>query len=140
MKKNIFSLVALLFGVLYFAQIEGTWKTVDDNTGEAKSYVEIFKKADGQYYGKVIKLLIKPEDPNCSLCKDDRKGKPILGMEVIRGLKKEGNEFTNGNITDPKNGKTYKCTVKTEGKTQLKVRGYIGFSLLGRTQTWYRVD
>lgn len=140
MKKIIFSLVAIFFSVLSYAQIEGKWKTIDDETGKPKSIVEIYKKSDGKYYGKVIQLLIKPADPNCSGCKDDRKDKPILGMEVIRGLSKDGSEFTKGTITDPKNGKTYKCTIKKEGEDKLNVRGYIGFSALGRSQTWYKVD
>ena len=140
MKKIIFSLVAVFFSVLSYAQIEGKWKTIDDETGKPKSIVEIFKKSDGKYYGKVIQLLIKPADPNCSGCKDDRKDKPILGMEVIRGLSKDGSEFTKGTITDHKNGKTYKCTIKKEGEDKLNVRGYIGFSALGRSQTWYKVD
>lgn len=129
----------IFISAMSFAQIEGKWKTIDDETGKAKSYVEIFKKSDGKYYGKVVQLLIKPEDPNCTGCKDDRKGKPILGMEVIRGLSKDGNEFTGGTITDPKNGKTYKCTVTRDGD-KLNVRGYMGISLIGRTQTWQKAD
>lgn len=139
MKKIMIAFTTILLSAMSFAQIEGKWKTIDDESGKAKSYVEIFKKADGKYYGKVSQLLIKPEDPNCSSCKDDRKGKPILGMEVIRGLKKDGNEFTGGTITDPKNGKSYKCTVTREGD-KLNVRGYMGISLIGRTQTWQKVD
>lgn len=138
MKKIIFSFVALLFATFSYAQIEGKWKTIDDETGQAKSIVEIFKKTDGKYYGKVSQLLIKPANANCVDCKDDRKNKPILGMEIIRGLKKEGNEFTGGTITDPKTGKTYKCTITKDG-TKLNVRGYVGFSLIGRTQTWNQV-
>lgn len=141
MKKIIFSLVAVFFSVLSYAQIEGKWKTIDDETGKPKSIVEIFKKSDGKYYGKVIQLLIKPADPNCSGCKDDRKDKPILGMEVIRGLSKDGSEFTKGTITDPKNGKTYSFNAKmsNDGRT-LNGRGYIGVSALGRSQTWIRVN
>jgi len=139
MKKLLLTLVLSLFGVLSFAQIEGKWKTIDDETKQAKSIVEIYKKADGSYYGKVSQLLIKPADPNCTVCKDDRKGKPILGLEIIRGLKKDGNEFSGGTITDPKTGKTYKCTITRTGD-QLNVRGYIGVSLLGRTQTWQKVN
>ncbi|KMQ71156.1 DUF2147 domain-containing protein [Chryseobacterium koreense] len=139
MKKIIFAFVALFFATLSYAQIEGKWKTIDDETGQAKSIVEIQKRANGQYYGKVVQLLIKPADPNCSGCKDDRKGKPVLGMEVIRDLKKDGNEFSGGTITDPKTGKTYKCIIKREGD-KLDVRGYIGFALIGRSQTWHKVD
>ena len=129
----------LFIGVLSFAQIEGKWKTIDDETGKAKSIVEIWKKSDGKYYGKVSQLLIKPEYANCVACKDDRKNKPILGMEIIRGLKKDGNEFTGGSITDPKNGKSYKCTITRDGD-KLNVRGYMGISLIGRTQTWQKAD
>ncbi|WP_374329205.1 DUF2147 domain-containing protein [Soonwooa sp.] len=139
MKKYMLAFATIFISAMSFAQIEGKWKTIDDETGKAKSYVEIFKKSDGKYYGKVVQLLIKPSDPNCTGCKDDRKGKPILGMEVIRGLSKDGNEFTGGTITDPKNGKTYKCTVTKDGD-KLNVRGYMGISLIGRTQTWHKVD
>lgn len=138
MKKIIFAFVALFFATLSYAQIEGKWKTIDDETGQEKSIVEIFKKSDGKYYGKVTQLLIKPANPNCVDCKDDRKNKPILGMEVVRGLSKEGSEFTGGTITDPKTGKTYKCTITRSGD-KLNVRGYIGFSLIGRSQTWHKV-
>ncbi|TXF75146.1 DUF2147 domain-containing protein [Chryseobacterium sp.] len=138
MKKIVFAFVALFFATLSYAQIEGKWKTIDDETGKAKSIVEISKRSDGKYYGKVLQLLIKPEHDTCIDCKDDRKNKPILGMEIIRGLKKDGNEFTGGTITDPKTGKTYKCTITRSGD-KLNVRGYIGFSLIGRTQTWHKV-
>ncbi len=134
MKKIILAFAALFTATLSYAQIEGKWKTIDDETGQAKSIVEIFKK-DGQYYGKIAQLLIKPANPNCTDCKDDRKNKPILGMEIIRNLKKDGSEFTGGTITDPKTGKVYKCNITRDGD-KLKVRGYVGFSLIGRTQTW----
>lgn len=139
MKKILLTFALSLFGVLSFAQIEGKWKTIDDETKQAKSIVEIYKKSDGKYYGKVTQLLIKPADPNCTLCKDDRKGKPILGLEIIRGLKKDDDEFTGGTITDPKTGKTYKCTITRNGD-KLNVRGYIGLSLLGRTQVWEKAN
>jgi len=139
MKKLLLTFVLSLFGVLSFAQIEGKWKTIDDETKQAKSIVEIYKKSDGKYYGKVSQLLIKPANPNCTSCKDDRKGKPIVGLEIIRGLKKEGDEFTGGTITDPKSGKTYKCTITKSGD-KLNVRGYMGVSVFGRTQVWDKVN
>lgn len=139
MKKIIFAFVAMLFATFSYAQIEGKWKTIDDETGKAKSIVEIFKKSDGKYYGKIQQLLSPPENNNCVKCTDDRKNKPLVGMEIIRGLKKDGNEFTGGTITDPKTGKTYKCTITRDG-TKLNVRGYVGFSLIGRTQTWHKVN
>lgn len=139
MKTKLFSALMLCLGALSFAQIEGKWKTIDDETGKPKSIVEIFKKTDGKYYGKVVQLLIKPADPNCSGCKDDRKGKPVLGMEVIRGIVKDGDEFSGGTITDPKTGKVYKCSIKREGD-KLVVRGYVGISAFGRNQTWHKVN
>ena len=139
MKKLLATFVLSLFSVMSFAQIEGKWKTIDDETKQAKSIVEIWKKSDGKYYGKVSQLLIKPADPNCTSCKDDRKGKPILGLEIIRGLAKDGGEFTGGTITDPKTGKTYKCTITRSGD-KLNVRGYMGVSILGRTQVWQKVN
>lgn len=140
MKKSVFAFTFALslFSVMSFAQIEGKWKTIDDETKQAKSIVEIYKKGD-KYFGKISQLLVKPANPNCTECKDDRKNRPILGMEIIRGLKKDGDEFTDGSITDPKSGKTYKCTIKRNGD-QLNVRGYLGFSLIGRTQTWQKVN
>lgn len=139
MKKLLATFVLSLFSVMSFAQIEGKWKTIDDETGKAKSIVEIYKKSDGKYYGKISQLLAKPANANCVACKDDRKGKPLVGLEIIRGLEKDGNEFTDGSITDPKSGKTYKCTITKNGD-KLNVRGYLGFSLLGRTQVWEKVN
>lgn len=138
MKKIFFAFAAVLISSFSFAQIEGKWKTIDDETKQPKSIVEIYKKADGKYYGKISQLLIKPENPNCAACKDDRKNKPLVGLEIIRGLAKDDEEFTGGTITDPKSGKTYKCTIKKDGEN-LSVRGYVGISLMGRTQTWQKV-
>lgn len=139
MKKIAFAFAALFMSVFTFAQIEGKWKTIDDETGKAKSIVEISKNSKGQYVGKIVQLLIKPENNNCVKCSDDRKNKPLIGLEIIRGLNKKDSEFTGGTITDPKTGKTYKCTIKKDGD-KLNVRGYIGFSLIGRSQTWYKVN
>ncbi|MEC5395657.1 DUF2147 domain-containing protein [Bergeyella sp. RCAD1439] len=139
MKKILLSFVAVFFATLSQAQIEGKWKTIDDETGQAKSVVEIFKKSDGRYYGKIVQLMQKPENNNCVKCTDDRKNKPLVGLEIIRGLSKKEAEFTGGTITDPKTGKTYKCTITKDG-TKLNVRGYVGFSLIGRSQTWHKVN
>ena len=139
MKKLLFAFAALLFTTLSYAQIEGKWKTIDDESGQAKSIVQIYKAKNGKYYGKIVDLLQKPENANCVKCKDDRKNKPLIGLEIIRGLQKDGNDFEDGTITDPKTGKTYKCIIKREGD-KLNVRGYVGFSLIGRTQTWHKAD
>ena len=128
MKKIIFAFVALFFATLSYAQIEGKWKTIDDETGQPKSIVEIFKKSDGKYYGKISQLLIKPANANCVDCKDDRKNKPLIGLEIIRGLTKDGSEFEDGTITDPKTGKTYKCIIKREGMIKVPPSGELASS------------
>ncbi|MBB4806261.1 uncharacterized protein (DUF2147 family) [Chryseobacterium defluvii] len=138
MKKLLLTFVLSLFSVMSFAQIEGKWRTIDDETGKPKSIVEIFKKPDGKYYGKINQLLIKPENNNCVKCKDDRKNKPLLGLEIIRGLSKDGNEFGGGTITNPKDGKTYKTEIVRDGNT-LKVKALI-LGIAVKTQTWHKVD
>lgn len=117
----------------------GTWKTIDDEEGIEKSHVSIYEK-NGKLYGKILKL-INAEGTICTECKGDKKDKPIVGMEIIWDLKKGGEgKWKGGKIMDPKNGKEYKCKIELEDNNTLKVRGFIGFSLLGRTQTWYRVE
>jgi uncharacterized protein (DUF2147 family) len=123
------------------APIEGKWKTIDDETNEPKSIVQIFEK-DGQYYGKIIELFLKPDadpHPTCDKCPDDdpRKDQPILGMVILQDLKPDGDAYSGGTILDPKNGKVYKCKIWAEGD-ELKVRASILF--LFRTQTWHQVD
>jgi uncharacterized protein (DUF2147 family) len=118
----------------------GKWKTIDDATGEAKSIVEVFSKS-GKIYAKVVDILDPATKNNlCKQCSGDDKNKPILGLTIIKGLSKDGSEYNSGEILDPKNGKLYKCALTLESKDKLKVRGYIGFSLLGRTQYWHRVN
>jgi uncharacterized protein (DUF2147 family) len=121
----------------------GLWKTIDDETGEVKSLVRISKE-DGSLVGTIAKLFPKPgKDPNpvCDKCDGEKKDQPLLGMGILWGLTKQGEEWSGGLILDPKNGKTYKCTIKLEGAGgTLAVRGYIGFSLLGRSQTWVRME
>lgn len=118
----------------------GKWKTFDDKTGEAKSIIEITERS-GKIYGKVIKLLNPAmQNKKCESCPDGDKGKPILGIEVLKGLTKDGDSYSNGKILDPASGKLYKCTISLDSSKKLKVRGYVGFSAFGRTQTWDRVE
>lgn len=119
----------------------GIWKTIDDETKEAKALVEI-KESQGVFSGQLIKILKKtgPSD-NCTECPGDKKDKPLVGLEILWGLKAKGGEgeYTEGQILDPKNGKTYSAKMTLiEGGKKLKVRGFLGFSLLGRTQIWER--
>jgi hypothetical protein len=120
----------------------GLWQTIDDDTGEVKSLVRISEQG-GALIGIVEKLYTKPgKDPNplCTKCDGNNKDKPVLGMRILWGLIKHGDEWSGGSILDPKKGTIYKCTLKTvEFGRRLIVRGYIGFSLLGRSQTWNRV-
>ena len=142
MKKVLFTLSFLIFlSVTAFAQVDqivGKWKTIDDETGKPKSIVEISKDSKGKYNGKIVQLLIKPENANCVKCKDDRKNKPLVGLEIIRGLAKDGNEFSGGTITNPKDGKSYKTEIVREGDG-LKVKAII-LGIAVKTQTWHKVD
>jgi uncharacterized protein (DUF2147 family) len=123
----------------------GLWKTVDDNTKKEKSLVRIVE-ANGVYTGKVEKIIDPdaPKDAVCKDCSDDRKDKPVLGMTIIRNVKANGDDkttFGGGDILDPNNGKVYRVRLKPiDGGSKLEVRGFIGISLLGRTQTWSRVE
>ena len=118
--------------------IEGTWVTQDDETGKQKSEVLIYKE-DGKLYGKITKLLL-PEDQGkkCVNCKGANKDQPIEGMIIIKDLELEDDTWEEGTILDPKSGKVYDCYVDFEDTNTLKVRGFLGFSLLGRTQIWKR--
>ncbi len=120
----------------------GLWKTIDDETKKEKSIVEVYE-VDGKLHGKIQKIFRSPEEdqnPKCDKCKGKMKDQPIIGLEILKKLKKSSDKTWNdGEITDPNNGKTYSCKIELiEGGNKLKVRGFIGFSLLGRTQVWER--
>ena len=119
----------------------GLWRNIDDQTGQAKAEIRIRESGDGVLTGVIEKALVDSPQPNCDLCTDDRKGKPKVGLEIIRGAKKaEGEEaWMHGNILDPENGKTYRLRMTLlEGGAKLQVRGYIG--PFYRTQVWVRVQ
>jgi uncharacterized protein (DUF2147 family) len=119
----------------------GTWQTIDDSTGQPKALVQISQDGNGTVSGKVIKGLGANDRPDrrCTACTDSRKDQPILGMTIINDMKKDGDDWDGGQILDPENGKLYKCKMHLEdGGQKLVVRGYIGVSLLGRSQTWIR--
>jgi len=120
----------------------GIWKTIDDTTHQAKSLVQITQD-NGELQGKVLKVLQSDQgaNPVCDKCDGERKNQPVEGMTILWGVSQDGNTWDGGKILDPKNGKTYKVklTVSDDGR-KLDVHGYIGFSLLGRTQTWERQE
>lgn len=139
MRKLFFLCLALFVVAPVFAQdandIVGKWKTIDDNTKEAMSVVEIYKGSDGKYYGKIVELLAKTDHDTCIKCKGNLKNKPLVGLQIINGMKKTGNEFKEGSIIDPASGKEYKCNIRRDGD-KLRVRGFIGFAAIGKTQVW----
>ncbi|MBN2341301.1 MAG: DUF2147 domain-containing protein [Deltaproteobacteria bacterium] len=117
----------------------GVWKTIDDNTGKARSHIQIWIHS-GKLYGKIVKLLDAPEkNPLCDKCPGKRKNSPVMGMIIMPGLMLDGTEWK-GRVLDPESGKWYKVLLELQdGGNTLKVRGYIGISLLGRTQYWKRL-
>jgi uncharacterized protein (DUF2147 family) len=122
----------------------GVWRTIDDKTGKERSLIRI-TESDGVYEGKVEQLLNRQpdDDPDnlCRKCGGERKDKPIIGMTILWGLKKDGDQYAGGEILDPKNGKIYRANMKLlDGGAKLEVRGYIGISLFGRSQTWIREE
>lgn len=121
----------------------GRWTTIDDETKKPKSVIVIYEEG-GKLFGKVEKLFREPneeQNPLCDRCQGTLKNQPVIGMVIMRDLKKDDDEWTGGTILDPANGKTYKCKIAVEDKgKKLKVRGYIGMALLGRTQHWVRAE
>ncbi|MBY0245456.1 MAG: DUF2147 domain-containing protein [Sphingobacteriaceae bacterium] len=141
MKKLGLIIAFLAVSVVTFAQkndvVLGQWL---NKTGEAK--IEIYKKGQA-YFGKIIWLKI-PKDANGNAKLDHKnpneslRSKPILGLEMLKNFVFEDNEWTDGTIYDPKSGKTYSCNITLKSNNELNIRGYIGISLLGRTETWSR--
>jgi len=140
MKLKTLLIVAFFFCQMSFSQtIFGKWKTIDDETGKEKGIVEIYEKS-GKVFGKIIDILdIEHKHNKCEKCEGEDKNKPILGLIILKGLIKDGDIYTGGKITDPKNGKSYHCKITLDGKDKLIVRGYIGIPLFGRSQTWIRL-
>ena len=143
MKKQL-SIAFILALIISFSansqSIFGKWKTFDEETGNEKSIVEIFEQ-DGKAYAKILELLEEGKADNvCENCDGAKKDQPIKGMEIINGLTKDDDgEWNDAKILDPKSGKIYKCYIVLEETNKLKVRGYLGFSLIGRTQYWTRM-
>lgn len=143
MKKNVLSLIFVLaINCLVFGQVDkivGKWKTIDDEDGSTKSIVYIFKATNGKYYGKVEHLFKNP-DKLCIECSGTNKNKPILGMLVINEMIEKDGKLTGGTITDPNNGKVYRCNISIDKETgNLNVKGSLDKGgWIGRTQTWQK--
>ena len=121
----------------------GLWKNIDDVSGKPKALIRITEE-NGVVQGRIEKLFRaadQDQNPVCDKCTDARKNQPVIGMVFMTGLKKDGKEYTGGEILDPDNGKVYKSKMKLDdGGKKLEVRGYIGVPLLGRSQTWLRQE
>jgi uncharacterized protein (DUF2147 family) len=142
--RSAFFLGLVLLAVCAHADSDspvGAWRTIDDKTGKQRSVIRISESA-GVLEGKVEEIFAQPgDDPKhlCKACEGERKGKPVIGMTILWGLKKEGNGYTGGEILDPDSGAIYRAKAKLlDGGNKLEVRGYIGVSLFGRSQTWIR--
>ena len=142
--KKLFVLSFLLFVATVYTIAQsspvGVWRTVDDNTGESRSHVEIYKK-NGKLYGKITKLLQSEPGTLCDECPGDKKNKPVLGMVIIEDLQSYKDYWRKGSILDPESGNEYGCSIWFEegSDKELKVRGK-HWTGLYRTQTWYRVQ
>jgi uncharacterized protein (DUF2147 family) len=145
MKQLFIGFIVLVWSVSLSLAAEsplGRWKTIDDETNKEKSVVEVYE-ADGKVYGKIVQLLQEKDGGAgklCTKCTGSDYNMPMIGMVFLKDLKKDDDQYSGGTIMDPNNGKTYKCKMEVvEGGEKLKVRGFIGLSLLGRTQIWHRV-
>ncbi|MCH7341816.1 DUF2147 domain-containing protein [Pelomonas sp. CA6] len=146
MKKLIAAAGLSLLSGLALAQATpaGLWKTIDDETKQEKSLVRI-SESGGVFSGRIEKLVdASKQDSRCEKCSDERKDQPVQGMTILRNVKKNADDaglWDGGDILDPNNGKVYRVRLKpVDGGKKLEVRGYIGMPMLGRTQTWIRVE
>ena len=147
MKRTILSLAALSAGALLSTSVlavslNGTqWQTIDDKTGEKKAVMQL-TESGGKVTGKILKVLDKEKaDALCTKCPGSLKNKPVEGLQILSGFKADGNnQWSDGKLVDPESGKTYsgKLTLSDNGQS-LKLRGFVGTPVFGRSQTWQRI-
>ena len=139
MKKKLVLIFSVFVTISGFSQtIFGNWNSYDEETNKIESVIEVYEK-DSKAFAKIVSI----SDSNrsaatCVECSGKRKNAAILGMNILTGLTKDGNEWSGGKILDPKNGKEYKCYLQLLDNNTLKLRGYIGISMFGRTAIWKR--
>jgi uncharacterized protein (DUF2147 family) len=142
---GLWVVLVTLYGPAHAAELSpiGLWKTIDDNTGQARGLVRI-REVNGQYEGKVEKTFPKAGEetsPKCEKCEGVQRNQPVIGMTILWGLTKQGDVYQGGEILDPENGKVYRSRMKlVDNGKKLDVRGFIGISLLGRSQIWIREE
>ena len=137
--KKFMLLILISLSSFASADIAGSWISIDDNTGEKRVRVEITQQEDNSFKGVIVEVFNPKDDPTsriCSQCKGEFKDLPIIGFPLLRELKEKNGQYEGGFIIDPENGKEYKLKANVNEKGLLEVRGFIGFSLFGRTQTW----
>tara|TARA_R110000751_G_scaffold249388_1_gene349077 strand:+ start:835 stop:1257 length:423 start_codon:yes stop_codon:yes gene_type:complete len=140
MNKYLIIITLLISQSIVSQTIFGKWKTVDDETGEEKSIVEIYQE-DGKVYGKIIEIFdpVKRDLP-CEFCEGEDYNKPVLGLNIIKDMEKSGDVYKKGTVVNPEDGKVYDCRIKLDddNPNRLQLRGYIAFFY--RTQYWIRAN
>ena len=145
-KLGLMLIAAFMTGTIYAQDLTGTWQQIDDKTGSPKALIEIRQDSNGTYAGKIVKVTPRPgytPQKTCNKCPAPYTNQPILGMDVLTGLKQVGDSvnYEKGRVIDPLTGKIYDAKVRlsSNGK-RLTLRGYVGVSALGRSQTWIRQE
>ncbi|MFD2914816.1 DUF2147 domain-containing protein [Psychroserpens luteus] len=140
MNKYLIIITLLISQSIVSQTIFGKWKTVDDETGEEKSIVEIYQE-EGKVYGKIIEIFdpVKRDLP-CEFCEGEDYNKPVLGLNIIKDMEKSGDVYKKGTVVNPEDGKVYDCRIKLDddNPNRLQLRGYIAFFY--RTQYWIRAN
>ena len=144
--RLIVASIFLLLAMGHFCAAEptavGLWEQVDERSGKAESWFKITEHS-GVYDGTIVKIFFKPgedQNPVCDKCEGADRGKPVMGLMLIKGMRRTGNHYEGGTITDPRDGSVYRALMELSPDGQkLEVRGYLGISLFGRSQTWNRL-
>jgi uncharacterized protein (DUF2147 family) len=141
MKKIFFTTLLFALSITTNAQtIFGKWNSTNEETGNIDSIIEVYEK-DGKAFAKVIEIKGSArKNAVCEKCEDENRNKPILGLNILTGLEKNDDEWSGGNILDPRNGRIYNCYIKLIKPNKLKIRGYIGLALFGKTAYWERAE
>ena len=141
MKKIILTIILFTTSISLSSQtIFGKWNSKNVDTGEIDSVIEVYMK-EGKAFAKIVEIKdTRRQSAVCDLCTGKNKDKPILGLNILTGLEKDEDEWSGGKILDPRNGKIYKCYIQLDGANKLKIRGYIGLALLGKTAFWERSE